>query len=86
MDEVNSWADAFKDVFGAAVGGYTQIEVAKANRDATKAREFDQLTGQYYLPGQRYTTAPGVGVGGMSQGAVLLIGAALVGVLLLVRS
>lgn len=83
MDELNSWADAFRGVLGDAVGAYTSIEVAKANRDATRAAQFDQMTGQYYVPGQRY--AMQASSGGVSQGAVLLVGAVLVGVLLIMR-
>lgn len=84
MDDLNSWSDAFRDIFGSVAAGYTQIEIAKANRDATRAQVYDQMTGQYYLPGQRYTV-PQQQAGGMSSGTVLLIGAALVAVVLLVR-
>ena len=83
MDEMNSWSDAFRDIFGTVTAGYTQIEIAKANRDATRAQAYSEMTGQYYLPGQRYTVPNQSG--GMSSGAVLLIGAALVAVVLLVR-
>jgi hypothetical protein len=81
----DAWADTARDLFGQALNIYGTVELAKAQRDATRQQVYDQQTGMYYLPGQRYTTAPAVQQAGMSQGTVLLIGVAVVALVLLVK-
>lgn len=81
----SDWAGTARDLFGQALNIYGTVELAKAQRDATRQQVYDQNSGLYYLPGQRYATAPVGQSAGMSQGTVLLIGVAVVALVLLVK-
>jgi hypothetical protein len=77
-----SWESWFQDVAGSVIG-------KAADAKYTQPYEIDKLRIQalgdlgYYTEGQAGTKSAPVGVLGMSQGTVLLIGAVVLGVLML---
>lgn len=84
-DTFSDWSASARDLLGQAINVWGSVELAKAQRNAISNPLYDNVTGQYYLPGQRYSVTPGQAVQGVSNGALLLIGGVVIAAVLLMR-
>lgn len=84
-DTFSDWSASARDLLGQAINVWGSVELAKAQRDAITNPLFDNVTGQYYLPGQRYAVQPGQAVGGVSSGTLLVLGGVVLVAVLLMR-